>query len=360
MELKLAFKKTIDNVQRELKKLFKKNGSKTVLLGDFSGIFYDSLDEYLTHGGKRIRPFLVQTAFDAVGGDHSKGNIVRASLALELLHNGSLLHDDVIDKDETRRGKPAFYVKFRNFYQQQVNNESFDKANDFGEAMAIFAGDLCFPYAIECIINSGFPMEARIKALQAFADAFREVIDGVIIETGDATLNTGTEKSYYRMVNLKTGALIRKAVEIGAILGGGSEAQRNALVTYCKEIGIAFQIQDDILGIFGDPEKLGKPIGGDIRENKQTILRIYAMANGSSEQVNRLSELMGSDDITEAEVEEVRKIFRDTGALAFAREKIKEATEKAIQALETAKPPLKEKPKKLFIALAKYLEERKK
>jgi len=360
MELKLALKKTMDKVQTELKKLFKENGSKEELLGNFGGIFYTELDDYLTNGGKRIRPFLVQTAFEAVGGDHSKGNIVRASLALELLHNGSLLHDDVIDKDETRRGKPAFHVRFRNFYQQQIPDASFEKANDFGEAMSIFAGDLCFPYAIECIINSGFPLEARLQALQSFADAFREVIDGVIIEIGDATLNSGTEESYYHMVNLKTGALIRKAAEIGAILGEGTPSQKEALVAYCREIGTAFQIQDDILGIFGDPEKLGKPVGGDIRENKQTILRIFAMKKGSEQQVNRLNELMGREDITEAQLKEVQEIFTTSGALKFAQQMIKVATQKANQVLETTEPPLETKPKKLLIALAKYLEERKK
>ena len=89
--------------------------------GKFSDIFYDEFEDYLTNGGKRIRPFLVKTAFDAVGGDHKEGNIVKASLSIELLHNGSLLHDDVIDKDETRRGKPAFHVIFRDIYSEKRN-----------------------------------------------------------------------------------------------------------------------------------------------------------------------------------------------------------------------------------------------
>jgi len=282
MDIRLVLKSTMDAVLKELKLLFSENGMKRLNLGKFGDIFYDEFKSYLTDGGKRIRPFLVKTAFDAVGGNHKEGNIVRASLSIELLHSGSLLHDDVIDKDETRRGKPAFHVKFRKLHSEK-KNESKEKANDFGEAMSIFAGDLCFPFAIESIIQSGFPADLSNKALHAFTQAFREVIDGVIIETGDAILHEGNEETYKKMVDLKTGALIRKSVEIGGILGRGSDSQIAALVDYCRGIGTAFQIQDDILGIFGDSKEIGKPVGGDIRENKQTILRILAIKNGSKE-----------------------------------------------------------------------------
>ncbi|MBN1328613.1 MAG: polyprenyl synthetase family protein [Candidatus Heimdallarchaeota archaeon] len=358
MDLKQTLFQIIKSVQEELHKLLKNNGKRSKELGDFGEIFYKEFDQYLSDGGKRIRPFLVKTAFDAVNGDHSLGNIMRASLAIELLHNGSLLHDDVIDKDETRRGKPAYHVIFREFYKKE--KDDINKANDFGEAMSIFAGDLCFPFAIESIIQSGFPEERRIKALQAFSEAFREVIDGVIIEIGESVINEGTEETYKKMVNLKTGALIRKSVEIGAILGGGTESQIAALTKYCRNLGAAFQIQDDILGIYGDPEELGKPIGGDIRENKQTILRIYAMNNSSKEQQERLKKLFGKEDLTFEELIEARKIIKETGALDYAHAIIKQSTIEAIQILDAAEPPLIEKSKKLLIALSKYLEERKK
>ncbi|HUT81288.1 MAG TPA: polyprenyl synthetase family protein [Candidatus Bathyarchaeia archaeon] len=358
MDLKQTLLQIIKSVHEELHKLLHMNGNKEKELGNFGGIFYKEFNHYLSDGGKRIRPFLVKTAFEAVDGDHSLGNIMRASLAIELLHNGSLLHDDVIDKDETRRGKPSYHIIFTEYYKKEKGNSI--KANDFGEAMSIFAGDLCFPFAIDSIIQSGFPEDRRIKALQAFAEAFREVIDGVIIEVGDSVINDSTEGTYKKMVNLKTGALIRKSVEIGAILGGGAEAQIIALTKYSSNLGSAFQIQDDILGIYGDPKELGKPVGGDIRENKQTILRIYAMNNSSEDQHQILRKLFGKEDLTFDELVDARKIIKDTGALDYAQELIKQATIDAVQALDTAEPPLKEKPKKLLIALAKYLEERKK
>ncbi|MGC9778965.1 MAG: polyprenyl synthetase family protein [Candidatus Heimdallarchaeota archaeon] len=358
MDVKIALLETIEVVYNELQALFNDNGFKQANLGAFGDMFYKELDNYLTFGGKRVRPFLVRTAFDAVGGNHEEGNITKASLAIELLHNGSLLHDDVIDKDETRRGRPSFHVIFRDIYSKKKKG-SFEKATDFGEAMSIFAGDLCFPYAIESIIQSGFPAEKSLRALHAFTEAFREVIDGVILETGNAILQNGTEASYRKMINLKTGALIRKAVEIGAILGGGSDSQIESLKQYCLGIGTAFQVQDDILGIFGNQEELGKPIGGDVREDKQTILRIHAIKKGSKEQVKRISELMGKEDVTLEELNEIRKIFEETGALNYSFNLIKEATKNAIESLEKAKPPLKEKPKMLLISLAKFLEERK-
>ncbi len=358
MDLKQALFQTIKSVHQELDKILNINGKKAKELGDFGGIFYKEFNHYLSDGGKRIRPFLVKTAFEAVNGDSKSGNIMRAALAIELLHNGSLLHDDVIDKDETRRGKPAYHVIFREFYKKEKNE--INKADDFGEAMSIFAGDLCFPFAIESIIQSGFPEERRIKALQAFTEAFREVIDGVIIEIGDSVINDSTEETYKKMVNLKTGALIRKAVEIGAILGGGTEKQIDALTKYCSNLGAAFQIQDDILGVFGNPEELGKPVGGDIRENKQTILRIHAMNNSSKEHNQILRKLFGKEDLTLEELEIVQKLIKETGALDYAQNLIEETTIEAIKSLDIAEPPLNEKAKKLLIALAKYLEERKK
>jgi geranylgeranyl diphosphate synthase type I len=359
MEIVEALSEVAENVHKEFMKLFTANGIKREQLGKFGSLFYDEFDKYLTNGGKRVRPFLTVTAFHAVGGKLSQGNIYQASLAIELLHNGSLLHDDVIDKDETRRGQPAFHVTFRNIYNKYKKSPG-SQGVDFGEAMSIFAGDLCFPYAIESIINSGFPEALRIRALNAFAQAFREVIDGVILETGDAILHNGNEETYKLMVSLKTGALIRKAIEIGAILGDGSQSQINALTKYCDGIGTAFQIQDDILGIFGDPKHLGKPVGGDIRENKQTILRIQAMKKGSDNQVKRLNDLMGKENITNDELEEVRTIYKETGSLDYTLHMIKEATKQAIVSLDEAQPAFKDEPKKRLIQLAKYLESRNK
>ncbi|MHA1220474.1 MAG: polyprenyl synthetase family protein, partial [Candidatus Heimdallarchaeota archaeon] len=122
----------------------------------------------------------------------------------------------------------------------------------------------------------------------------------------------------------------------------------------------AFQIQDDILGIFGNSKELGKPVGGDIRENKQTILRIHSMKHGSEPQIQRLNELMGNDTISAEELEDVRKIFSETGAVTYAQKMIEKSTQDSISVLESAQPPLKDKPKKLLIALANYLQERKK
>ena len=162
------------------------------------------------------------------------------------------------------------------------------------------------------------------------------------------------------MVHLKTGALIRKAVEIGAILGGGTDSQINALVGYCENIGRAFQIQDDILGIFGDPAEIGKPVGGDIRENKQTILRIYAMKHGNQKQIKKLDELMGKENISDKELEEVKKIYKETGSFDYSLKLINEISDEAKASLDLANPPLNVEAKKKLIALANYLENRRK
>ena len=359
MDILQTLNETVEAVQKELNKIFQINGGKEEQLGSFGDKFYSEFDNYLTNAGKRIRPFLTRTAFEAVGGNHDEGNITKASLSIELLHSGSLLHDDVIDKDETRRGKPSFYVIFREMYKEKVNSNSV-KAQDFGEAMSIFAGDLCFPYAIESIITSGFPEDRKIKALQAFTEAFREVIDGVIIEIGSSVFNESTEEEYMRMIFLKTGALIRKAVEIGAILGDGSDKQINALVEYCDNLGKAFQIQDDVLGVFADPKVLGKPVGGDIREGKFTILRIIALKNGTPEQKERLNQLTGKENLTDDELIEVKKMYKDTGALDYATKLIEQTSTNSITALEKAEPALDPEAKELLILLSQFLAQRSK
>jgi geranylgeranyl diphosphate synthase type I len=359
MDILQTLNETVEAVQKELNRIFQINGGKEEQLGAFGDKFYSEFDNYLTNAGKRIRPFLTRTAFEAVGGNHDEGNITKASLAIELLHSGSLLHDDVIDKDETRRGKPSFYVIFREMYKEKVNTNEV-KSQDFGEAMSIFAGDLCFPFAIESIISSGFPEDRKIKALHAFTEAFREVIDGVIIETGTSVFNESTEEEYIRMIYLKTGALIRKAVEIGAILGNGSDKQIEALVSYCDNVGKAFQIQDDVLGVFADPDVLGKPVGGDIREGKFTILRIIALKNGTLEQKKRLNHLMGNVDLSDDELKEVQQIYKDTGALDYALNLIKQTSEDAVTSLETAEPALEANAKELLILLSQFLAQRSK
>ncbi|MHA1505326.1 MAG: polyprenyl synthetase family protein [Candidatus Heimdallarchaeota archaeon] len=359
MDILQTLSETVEAVQKELNKMFQIDGGKEEQLGSFGDIFYSEFDNYLTNAGKRIRPFLTRTAFEAVGGNHDEGNITKASLAIELLHSGSLLHDDVIDKDETRRGKPSFYVIFREMYKEKVNPNSV-KAQDFGEAMSIFAGDLCFPFAIESIVTSGFPEDRKVKALHAFTNAFREVIDGVIIETGASVFDESTEEEYMRMIYLKTGALIRKAVEIGGILGDGSDKQISALVDYCDNLGKAFQIQDDVLGVFADPKVLGKPVGGDIREGKFTILRIIALKNGTPEQKERLNQLMGKEDLADDELIEVQKIYKDTGALDYAIKLIEQTSTNSITALEKADPALEPKAKELLILLSQFLAQRSK
>jgi geranylgeranyl diphosphate synthase type I len=359
MDIKGVLYETITQLKEEFMQMFQENGQKREQLGAFGDIFYKEFDSYLHNAGKRIRPFLVITAFNAVGGNHAEGNINRASLAIELLHNGSLLHDDVIDKDETRRGEPSFHVIFRELYKKQ-REEDHLRAQEFGNAISIFAGDLCFPFAIDSLIQSGFPEELRIRALHAFAEGFREVIDGVILETSMMLNHENDEELYNKMVYLKTGALIRKSVEIGAILGRGTETQIQALVDYCTGLGKAFQIQDDILGVFGDPEELGKPVGGDIREGKQTILLISALQKCTAKQKQRLQALVGNENINDKELEEVQKIIKETKALQYATKEITKATAEAITALDKAKPPLKETQKNQLIALAKYLENRNK
>ena len=249
---------------------------------------YEPVNYILSLGGKRLRPLLV-----LMGCDLFNGKILKAlpvAMAVEIFHNFTLLHDDIMDAAPLRRGKPTVHIQYN------VNT-------------GILSGDVMLIYAYHFLAQVK-SARTTAKLINIFNKMAIEVCEGQQWDMNFESRNDVTITEYIRMIELKTSVLIAAAFQMGALLGGASEAVAEKLYEFGRNVGIAFQIQDDILDTFGDPEKFGKKVGGDIAQNKKTflVLKSYELANTT--QRTDLQELMTTNGLSENEnIEAVKNIF---------------------------------------------------
>lgn len=214
-------------------------------------ILYDALNYIKDTGGKRLRPIICLLSAEAVGGSREKA--LFTAIAIELLHNASLVHDDIIDGNHVRRRNPSNPARY-------------------GEKKAIVIGDFLFGLSCEMLSRCGVP-----EVVGLVSSAVSDIAMGQYLEFTLRTSQEATEQSYMEVAELKTASTFMASTEAGAVLGGGSEVEIERLRNYGKYLGIAFQIQDDILDICGDPARTGKPVGLDIKNGERTILIIHAL-----------------------------------------------------------------------------------
>ena len=274
----------------------------------------DNLGEasiYLTKaGGKMLRPALTLITAEAVGG--KRESALKTGAAIELIHTFSLIHDDIMDQDDMRRGMPSVHKVW-------------------GDDVAILAGDTLFSKAFEIIITSqDTTSEQNNKALATVADACVKICEGQALDMGFEERFDVSEDEYLEMIFKKTGALIAAATKAGAIMGGASDEVIDAMYEYGRLIGLAFQIQDDYLDLASDEETLGKPIGSDIGKGKMTIIAIKGLA----EDEGRLLEILKADENSQGEIDEAIEILTNCGAIEYARNLAQESVIKAKEVLE--------------------------
>lgn len=221
---------------------------------------YNPIAYAIEAGGKRLRPVLMLMAAEAFGGDPEKA--LDPAVGIELFHNFTLLHDDVMDNSDTRRGRPSVMARWN------VNT-------------AILSGDTMLTLATRMI------SKVEDSILRPVLDRFNrmaiEVYEGQQLDMDFESMKEVSPEVYIEMIQKKTGALLGCAAAIGAIIGGASEKDAEAMYNFGMMLGVAFQIEDDRLDTFGDPAVFGKPIGGDIRNNKQTFLMVTALAKGDED-----------------------------------------------------------------------------
>lgn len=294
---------------------------------------------YLTKaGGKMLRPALTLIVADAVGGN--KEDAVKTAAAIELIHTFSLIHDDIMDDDDMRRGKPAVHKVW-------------------GEPTAILAGDTLFSKAFEMVIASkeeNAHPAAVADALAAVADACVKICEGQASDMGFEGNFDVKEDEYSEMIFKKTGALIAGATKAGAIMGRANPEVVDAMYDYGRYIGQAFQIQDDYLDIVSDEADLGKPVGSDIAEGKMTLMVVKALAEANDEDKARLIEILSNDNSSQDEVDEAIDLFNKYGSIEYAHNLALENVAKAKEVLEILDDS---ESKQLLIELADFVLDRK-
>lgn len=341
----------VKQIDASLKEFMYKN-AKAIDKNDFLQFYYDEIERFLFSGGKRVRPILMVTSGAAVNPDINENGIIKASLSLELLHNASLIHDDIMDNAETRRGKKALH-KVLTLYSKQNYSDTIQNHEDFGVSMGILGGDFAYNMAYKAIHVNEFPPETVLKASLEFNEGFFKVVRGVIIETDLMGRLNVSEKDYLTMVEGKTAALFDTATKMGAILANATESQIDNLGFFGKNAGIAFQIVDDIIGSFGNVKKTGKPIDSDIKEGKKTLLLIKTLEFADDSERETLGGIVGNRNASNDNIESVREIFRTTGALKYSKNKADELYKLSLQYLEKAEPALDQKHKHYLIEIAK-------
>lgn len=261
-----------------------------------------------SHGGKKLRGALIQLGYEVAGG--KKEEVLQASTCIEIIHSFLLMHDDIIDKDSLRRGKPTVHKQY----------EADKKDSHYGISMGMNLGDLGENLGMEVLLNSRIPDERKIKAATYLARLLQRVSFGQGLDVTYEQMKNITEADVMQVHLHKTSIYtIGGPLKVGALLGGLSEKKVKAIEEYGRPVGIAFQIRDDELGLFSDEKTLGKPVGGDVKEGKNTVLHIKAVEWAKGDDKKFLNWAYGNPDITEADVERVRKITTENGALEYSQ-----------------------------------------
>lgn len=287
--------------------------------------------QYPYAGGKRMRPAMVIAACRAVGGDGKKA--VPLAVAIEYIHNFTLIHDDLMDGDEKRRGMTTSHIKY-------------------GMPTAILAGDALFAKAFQIIADLDVDGDVVRDVLKVVSQSVWDLARGQQMDINNENGADVSMDEYIETIRLKTSVLFAAGAAGGAMIGGADRETVEAIHGYAMNLGVAFQMYDDILGIVGDPAVTGKSAGNDIRKGKRTIIVCHALKNiADRADLLVFRDALGKIDATDAEIDEVRSILRRARSLEYAIEMAEEYVNRAVGYLGALKPG---KDKDFMTALAEY------
>lgn len=265
---------------------------------------YEPLTNYLARGGKQLRPHLCALCAEIVGGTAEQTH--HAGLAIELFHNFTLIHDDIEDNSLLRRGQPCLHVQE-------------------GIPIALNLGDLLFCLSTQTLLNAPYKADEKIMILQTLYQQYIKIFEGQSTELSwhhhkKWNLN---EQDYFTMIEQKTGILIATACKIGAYLGGASPKEQEILYQWGLSLGVAFQIQDDVLNIIGTEEKYKKEIGGDITEGKRSLMVLHTLNNQevSQQDKQKLQLILDSKTTIQQDILWCIELLKTSGAVAYAQKK---------------------------------------
>jgi geranylgeranyl diphosphate synthase type I len=299
----------------------------------------DSLAQLL-EGGKRLRPAFAYWGYRAAGGIDSS-EVVCACASLEFLQACALIHDDVMDASDTRRGKPAAHKQFSNLHS---TNQWSGSSAAFGIGAAILIGDLALSWADELLLTSGLSVEQVTRAKNVYDEMRTELMAGQYLDLLEQVRGNVTVERAATVIRYKSAKYtIERPLLMGAAIAGAPASVVTALSNYGLALGEAFQLRDDVLGVFGDQATTGKPAGDDLREGKQTMLIAHAANLATPEQLENLNASLGDSELSSQKIAELQQILISCGALDLVEDQIAQQTLAATDAIANAEIPTEAK-----------------
>lgn len=290
----------------------------------------DSLSGLLS-GGKRLRPAFAYWGYRAAGGADSDA-VIRACASLEFLQACALIHDDVMDASDTRRGNPSVHKQFEALHA--LNNWS-GSGSLFGEGAAILVGDLALSWADEMLLTSGIDSEQTLRAKAVYDVMRTELMSGQYLDLLEQARGQITQERAETVIRYKSAKYtIERPLHMGAAIADANVDLLTSLSSYGLSLGEAFQLRDDLLGVFGEPSITGKPAGDDLREGKQTMLIAFAYSHATANDCAVLTKHLGSNAISPAEIEILQDILINCGAQKFIEQRISDCLDAALTSLE--------------------------
>lgn len=274
---------------------------------------YEPIVYNMSQGGKRIRPLLMFYSCELFNGNIQ--DCLKAAYGVELFHNFTLLHDDIMDNAYLRRGKPSVYKKF-------------------GIVAGILSGDVMMMHGQKLFYDS-LPLDVAAEVTKVFIKTGIEVCEGQQMDMDFEVQDKVSEDVYIEMIRLKTAVLIAASLEIGAIVAGASKEERKAIYDFGIALGIAFQLRDDYLDTFGTATQVGKKSGGDITENKKTIILIHALQNASKEQLIEMNRFLSIKEENKEKIVYFKSIFESLGSKEYIEHLMDEFYQKSVRLLDS-------------------------
>ena len=301
------------------------------------------LKEYTLRGGKRIRAALIYHSYKCFSNKNIK-QVIKASAAIELLQSYLLIHDDIMDRDDLRRNGPTIHKSYKKY-----------KDEHFSNSMAILIGDLAESFANQILNNIKIKPKYKNKALKKLNQTSNLVIYGQILDLFSEKSKDFKEVDLLRIHRYKTATYtIEAPLHIGALLANAKPKHLKTLSNYAIPLGIAFQLKDDILGMFGKQKKVGKPIYSDLKEGKKTLLIIKALEKANPKQKSIIKKALGNQNLKKSLFNQVKTIITLTGSLKYSEDLIQILTNKAINEIKYSKL----KQKQFLIELAEFIKNR--
>ncbi len=323
-----------DRVEAALAEFLDRQHDRLTALDASLGPVSEALRSFVLGGGKRLRPTFGYWGYRGAGGADSD-QVVTALASLELLHACALIHDDVMDSSDTRRGEPAVH---RRFSELHTANRWTGDPVAFGQGAAILLGDLCLGWSEEMYAHCGLPAGQLHAARLAYDEMCTEVMAGQYLDLlAQADIRGSSRERADKVARYKSAKYtVERPLLLGAGLADASAELTAAYTGYGLPLGVAFQLRDDILGVFGDPAATGKPAGDDLREGKRTYLVAAAHEAAPGSGRNTLDRLLGDRNLDDAGIARLRNLIVDSGALAETEQRITALTATALDALNGA------------------------